>query len=102
MLPLGGRWRWDAGAGALADWARVAGVCPRGQHGGQAGDVSQGLGIVLSSHAGRLDVHASQQRPVAWHHTHWLKFLRGALLLPLFGSSVLKPDLLRHGQVRDK
>lgn len=75
MLPLGG-WRWwDVGAGALADWARVAGVRPRGQHGGEVGDVSQGLGVVLPSHAGRLHVHASQQRPVAWHHTHWENFL---------------------------
>lgn len=101
MLALGGGLRWDAGAGAgaLADCAWVPGVRPRGQHGGEAGDVCQGLGVVLSSHAGRLHVHASQQSPVARHHTQNL--LRGPLLLPLFGSSVLKPNLLRRGRIRE-
>lgn len=93
VLALGGRLWGDTGAGALADRARVAGVRPGGQHGGEAGDVRQGLGVVLSSHAGRLDVHAPQQSPVARHHAQLENLLGGSLLLPLFGSSVLKPHL---------
>lgn len=96
MLELGGRLRLDAGAGALADRPWVVGVATRGQHGGEAGDVCQGLGVVLASHAGGLDTHAAQQRPVAWHDTHWESFLGRTLLLALFGSSVLKPNLLRQ------
>lgn len=65
MLPLWPR-RWgDARAGALADRARVVGVRPGGQDRGEAGYVSQGRSVVLSSHAGRLHMHATQQRPVA-------------------------------------
>lgn len=99
MLPLGGWLSGSAGTWALATWPRVAGVCPWGQHGREARDVGQGLGVVLPRHAGRLDVHASQKRPVAWHHSHWENLLRGPLLLTLFGSPVLKPHLLRQGWV---
>lgn len=66
----------------------MVGVRPGGQDGGQARYVGQGLGVVLPRHAGRLDVHASQQR-----HPHWAELLGGSLLLPLLGSSVLKPNL---------
>ena len=64
--------------------------------------MSQGLAVVLSRHAGRLDVHASQQSPVARHHTHREQLLGGPLLLTLFGSSVLKPHLQREGWIREK
>ncbi|KAG7229864.1 hypothetical protein INR49_012388 [Caranx melampygus] len=55
----------------------------------------------LRGHARTLDVHASQQGPLAWHHTYRENLLEGSLLLPLFGSSVLKPHLGRRGQFGD-
>lgn len=99
MLPLRPH-RWgDARAGALADRTRVVGVCPGGQDRGEAGYVSQGRCVVLSSNAGRLHMHAPQQRPVARHHANWAKLLRSPLLLALLGPPVLEPNLQRRQEV---
>lgn len=56
--------------------------------------MSQRLRVILPGHAGRLHVHAPEHCPVAWQHAQGEELLRGSLLLPLFGSSVLKPHLL--------
>lgn len=64
--------------------------------------MSQGLAEVLAGHGGRLDVQAAQQRPVARHQAHGEELLGGPLLLPLFGSSVLEPNLLRRGHGGDR
>lgn len=55
--------------------------------------MSQRLRVILPGHARRLHVHAAQQCPVGWQHAQGEELLRGAFLLPLFGSSVLKPHL---------
>lgn len=91
MLQLGRRLGTHTGTGALADRARVSGVWPCGEHGGQSGEVGQRLGVVLTADAALLDVDTPQQRPVAPHHRQHL--LRRTLLFTLFGSSVLKPHL---------
>lgn len=52
--------------------------------------MSQRLRVILPG----LHVHAPQQCPVGRQHAQGEELLRGSLLLPLFGSSVLKPHLL--------
>lgn len=70
VLALGGRLGGHAGAGAAAHRARVVGVRSGRQHGGEAVDVGQGLGVVLLGHARRRDVHPPQQGPVTRHRAH--------------------------------
>lgn len=94
------RWRWwDTGARAPADGARVARVSPGGQHGGHMGNVRKWLRVVLSRHAGWLEVHAAQQAPGARHDAPSKNLPGCPFLLALFGSSVLKPNLPRQARL---
>lgn len=59
--------------------------------------MSQGLRIILPGNAGCRHWHAPQQRPVSWDDPQGEELLCGSLLLPLLGSSVLKPYLPTQG-----